>query len=52
MGFAGIKECMKAKCQVNEEPYEVSLDNYGCRNGPLSGRVRASKNVNSFYEAK
>ncbi|EXB46049.1 Protein BREAST CANCER SUSCEPTIBILITY 1-like protein [Morus notabilis] len=44
-----IKACMGAKCHVNEEPYEVSLDNYGCRNGPLSGRGRASKNAPKLF---
>ncbi|KAI9181257.1 hypothetical protein LWI28_013011 [Acer negundo] len=36
-----IKACMEAKCPVDEEPYEVSLDNHGCQDGPKTGRLVA-----------
>ncbi|TQE09825.1 hypothetical protein C1H46_004599 [Malus baccata] len=35
---------MEATGHVNEEPYEASLDNYGCCDGPKSGRLRATNN--------
>lgn len=41
----GIKACVEADHHVDEEPYEVNLDNHGCRDGPRTGRLRASKNV-------
>lgn len=43
--FTGIKACMKAIHPVNEEPYEVILDNHGCSDGPKTGRLRALDNV-------
>ncbi|XP_034227893.1 BRCA1-associated RING domain protein 1 isoform X1 [Prunus dulcis] len=36
-----VKACMEAMHHVDEEPYEVSLDNYGCHDGPKTGRLRA-----------
>ena len=45
MVFAGVKACIEAKCPVDEEPFEVSLDNYGCRDSPKNGRLRALNNV-------
>lgn len=36
---------MKAMQPVNEEPYEVCLDNHGCCDGPKTGRLRAFDNV-------
>lgn len=36
---------MEAYHPMNEEPYEVKLDNHGCRNGPKTGGVRVSTNV-------
>lgn len=30
---------MKSMCPVDEEPYEVGLDNHGCCNGPRTGRL-------------
>ena len=36
---------MEAMQPVNEEPYEVSLDNHGCRDGPKTGRLMALNNV-------
>ena len=47
IGFAGIRACMEVKGHVDEEPYEVILDNYGCGDGPKTGRLRASSNVSS-----
>ena len=43
--FAGVKACMKSMRPVDEEPYEVGLDNHGCRNGPRTGRLSALDNV-------
>ena len=31
---------------VEEEPYEINLDNQGCQGGPKAGRLRALANVN------
>ncbi|OMP05275.1 hypothetical protein COLO4_08954 [Corchorus olitorius] len=36
-----IKACMQAMHPVHEEPYEISLDNHGCCDGPKTGRLRA-----------
>ena len=44
---AGVKACMEAMHHVDEEPYEVSLDNYGCHDGPKTGRLRALNKVSS-----
>lgn len=46
-----IKACIEAKCHVNEEPYEVSLDNYGCCDGPKTGRLRASNNEPKLFSS-
>ncbi|KFK28705.1 hypothetical protein AALP_AA7G035900 [Arabis alpina] len=37
-----IKECMKNTKYVSEEPYEISMDVHGIRQGPYLGRQRAS----------
>lgn len=37
---AWIKACMEAMQPVDEEPYEVNLDNHGCCEGPKTGRLR------------
>lgn len=46
--FTGIKACIQENYPVNEEPYEVSLDNHGCIGGPKAGRLRASSSVSLF----
>ncbi|MCD9639447.1 hypothetical protein HAX54_023998 [Datura stramonium] len=38
------------KWSVNEEPYEISLDNYGCSGGPKAGRLRASTDTHAALE--
>lgn len=45
---AGIKACMEANHPVDEEPYEINLDNHGFRDGPRTGRLRASEKVSSL----
>ncbi|XVF32345.1 hypothetical protein REPUB_Repub17cG0073900 [Reevesia pubescens] len=45
-----IKECMKAMHPVNEEPYEVSLDNHGSCDGPKTGRLRALDNAPKLFD--
>ncbi|KAF6145542.1 hypothetical protein GIB67_037575 [Kingdonia uniflora] len=35
-----VNKCMEAMHPIEEEPYEVSLDVYGRRDGPKSGRLR------------
>ncbi|KAF3436111.1 hypothetical protein FNV43_RR23203 [Rhamnella rubrinervis] len=44
-----IKACMEAKHHVDEEPYEVCLDNYGCCDGPKAGRLRALTNAPKLF---
>ncbi|GFQ03181.1 protein breast cancer susceptibility 1 homolog [Phtheirospermum japonicum] len=39
-----IKACVEANHYVDEEPYEVNLDNHGCCDGAKTGRSRASNN--------
>lgn len=48
---SGIKACAEANHPVDEEPYEVNLDNHGFRDGPRTGRLRASENVSSLTKA-
>lgn len=43
--FVGIKACQEANKPVDEETYEVSLDNHGCRGGAKTGRLQALDNV-------
>ncbi|WCJ44806.1 breast cancer associated RING 1 [Euphorbia peplus] len=40
-----VKAGLKTMCLMNEEPYEVSLDNQGCRNGPKTGRLSVLENA-------
>ncbi|GFZ20198.1 breast cancer associated RING 1 [Actinidia rufa] len=47
-----IKACMEALHSVDEEPYEVGLDNHGCRDGPKTGRLRALDNGGIVIEDK
>lgn len=44
----GVTASMEVMCPVEEEPFEISLDNYGCQGGPKAGRLRALANVNTF----
>ncbi|PSR89781.1 BRCA1-associated RING domain protein [Actinidia chinensis var. chinensis] len=44
-----IKACMEALHSVDEEPYEVGLDNHGCRDGPKTGRLRALDNAPKLF---
>ncbi|KAL4596570.1 hypothetical protein ACB092_12G172300 [Castanea dentata] len=44
-----IKACMEAMHPVNEEPYEVSLDNHGCCDGPKTGRLLALNNAPKLF---
>lgn len=45
--FAGIKSCVEANKPMEEEPYEITLDNHGARNGPKTGRHLASDNAST-----
>ncbi|TYJ28051.1 hypothetical protein E1A91_A07G231400v1 [Gossypium mustelinum] len=45
-----IKECVKAMYPLNEEPYEVSLDNHGCCDGPKTGRLRVLDNAPKLFD--
>ncbi|KAF5726998.1 protein BREAST CANCER SUSCEPTIBILITY 1 [Tripterygium wilfordii] len=44
-----VKACMERMYAMNEEPYEVSLDNYGCCNGPKTGRLNAVNGVPKLF---
>lgn len=44
----GVTASMEAMRPVQEEPFELSLDNYGVQGGPKAGRLRAWTNVNTF----
>lgn len=37
---AGIKACMQAGELFDEQPYEISIDIHGVRDGPRLGRLR------------
>ncbi|KAL2486324.1 BRCA1-associated RING domain protein 1 [Abeliophyllum distichum] len=45
-----VKACMEANHSVNEEPYEVNLDNHGCCDGPKNGRLKASTNAPKLFD--
>lgn len=44
-----MKACMESMHPVDEEPYEVSLDNHGCSDGPRTGRLRALDNAPRLF---
>lgn len=45
-----VKACTEANHPVNEEPYEVNLDNHGRLNGPKTGRLRVSNNEPKLFD--
>ncbi|XP_044492419.1 BRCA1-associated RING domain protein 1 [Mangifera indica] len=45
-----IKACMEAMRPVYEEPYEVSLDNHGCQDGPRTGRLRVLEKASKLFD--
>ncbi|KAK9726426.1 hypothetical protein RND81_05G214200 [Saponaria officinalis] len=44
-----VEACMERKCPVDEEPYEINLDNHGCCDGPKTGRLRALSNAPMLF---
>ncbi|WCJ38265.1 breast cancer associated RING 1 [Euphorbia peplus] len=44
-----VKACMNSIHPVDEEPYEVSLDNHGCQNGPKTGRLSVLDNASKLF---
>ncbi|GAU44537.1 hypothetical protein TSUD_335190 [Trifolium subterraneum] len=44
-----IRACMEAMNLVEEELYEVDLDNQGCQGGPKAGRLRALTNEPKLF---
>ncbi|KAJ8432895.1 hypothetical protein Cgig2_014482 [Carnegiea gigantea] len=44
-----IKACMQAKSCMDEEPYEIRLDNHGCCDGPKTGRLRVLSNAPRLF---
>jgi len=44
-----IKACMQEINPVEEEPYEINLDNQGCQGGPKAGRLRALANEPKLF---
>ncbi|KAL3655024.1 hypothetical protein CASFOL_000810 [Castilleja foliolosa] len=49
MDWIWIKACVEANSYVDEEPYEVNLDNHGCCDGAKTGRLRASNNAPKLF---
>ncbi|KAM3355915.1 BRCA1-associated RING domain protein 1 [Capsicum galapagoense] len=45
-----VKACVAANGPVDEELYEISLDNYGSFGGPKAGRLRASANAPKLFD--
>lgn len=45
-----IKACMEANHPVDEAPYEINLDNHGFRDGPRTGRLRASEKAPKLFD--
>ncbi|KMT05903.1 hypothetical protein BVRB_7g165610 [Beta vulgaris subsp. vulgaris] len=46
-----IEACMKSKCPIDEEPYEISLDNHDCSDGPKTGRLRVLNNAPKLFSS-
>lgn len=46
MNNLGIIACLEETNLVDEECYEIDLDNQGCRGGPKAGRLMALAKVN------
>ncbi|XP_047336492.1 BRCA1-associated RING domain protein 1 isoform X2 [Impatiens glandulifera] len=46
-----IKASMKLKSPVDEELYEVKLDNHGCHGGPRAGRLRSLNNLPNLFDS-
>ncbi|CAO2840484.1 unnamed protein product [Amaranthus hypochondriacus] len=44
-----IEACMKSKSPIDEEPYEISLDNHGYCDGPKTGRLRVLNNEPKIF---
>ncbi|OIW05065.1 hypothetical protein TanjilG_02772, partial [Lupinus angustifolius] len=44
-----LKACMEGTNMVEEEPYEIILDNQGCHGGPKTGRLRALANEPKLF---
>ncbi|XP_020222007.1 BRCA1-associated RING domain protein 1 [Cajanus cajan] len=44
-----IKVCIEEINPVEEEPFEINLDNQGCQGGPKSGRLRALANEPKLF---
>ncbi|KAK7284143.1 hypothetical protein RJT34_18883 [Clitoria ternatea] len=44
-----IKACIEKENPVEEEPYEIDLDNQGCQGGPKAGRLRAMTNEPKLF---
>ncbi|XP_073318099.1 BRCA1-associated RING domain protein 1-like isoform X2 [Primulina huaijiensis] len=45
-----VKSCMEAKYPVDEENYEVELDNRGVLDGPRTGRLRTLNNAPKLFD--
>ncbi|KAL9285068.1 hypothetical protein ACSQ67_024598 [Phaseolus vulgaris] len=46
-----IKACMEEKNPVEEQPYEIGVDNQGCQGGPRAGRLRALANEPKLFSS-
>ncbi|KAJ0966527.1 hypothetical protein J5N97_023444 [Dioscorea zingiberensis] len=44
-----VKACMEAGKLIPEEPYEISLDIYGCSDGPKTGRLRILQKLPKLF---
>ncbi|KAK4281323.1 hypothetical protein QN277_012834 [Acacia crassicarpa] len=44
-----VTASMEVMRPVEEEPFEISLDNYGCQGGPKAGRLRALANAPKLF---
>nr|XP_011460685.1 PREDICTED: protein BREAST CANCER SUSCEPTIBILITY 1 homolog isoform X3 [Fragaria vesca subsp. vesca] len=50
LSMGWIKACMEAMKLVNEEPYEISIDIYGIRDGPRLGRLRLQNKEPKLFD--
>ncbi|KAD7479527.1 hypothetical protein E3N88_02663 [Mikania micrantha] len=44
-----VKACVEAGHLVEEEPYEVLIDNHGSKDGPKTGRLRVQNNAPKLF---
>ncbi|CAI9107576.1 OLC1v1006960C1 [Oldenlandia corymbosa var. corymbosa] len=50
LNMGWIRASMEANLPLDEGPYEISIDNHGCLDGPKTGRLRVSNEEPKLFE--